>query len=67
MRANVVVPISKYVEIAVQLREVWYLPLVELVFQRAKQSLDPAVLPRASRCGALMTDAQFLQSLAKCP
>ena len=51
MRANVVVPITEYIEVAVELRDACYLPLVELLFEGAEQVFDPAVLPRASGVG----------------
>lgn len=58
MRADVVVPVTERVKVAVELREVWHLPLIQLLFEGAKQAFDPAVLPRASGVGALVADAE---------
>lgn len=34
---------------------------VEILFERAEQALDPAVLPRAAGGGALVADAELFQ------
>lgn len=41
------------------------LDLIELLFQRAKQTLNSAVLPWAMHSDALVTDASALQALAE--
>ncbi len=65
MRADVVVPTAKYVEVAVELREVGHLPLVELLFEGAEEAFDPTVLPGAAGVGALVADAELLQAKAE--
>ena len=47
------------------MRDAYYLPLVEFLFEGAEQAFDPAVLPRASGVGALVADAEHLQANAK--
>lgn len=56
-----VVPIAKCIEVAVELRDAYYLPLVELLFEGAEQAFDSAVLPRAAGISALVTDAEPFQ------
>lgn len=65
VRTDAVVPVAKQIEVTVELREIGHVPLVELLFERAEEAFDSAVLPRAARIGALMTDAQPLQSDTK--
>jgi hypothetical protein len=62
----VVVPILEGVQIGIQLFEFGDHPLTQLVFQCAEQAFDSAVLPRTSRRGELVANAEFLQSFAKC-
>jgi len=58
VRSDMVVPIAECAEVAVELRDVWHLPLVELFFERAKQAFDSAVLPGATGVGQLVADAE---------
>lgn len=48
MRAHMVVPIAEGDQVAVELFYTRDDPLVEFVFQRAEEALNPAVLPGAS-------------------
>ena len=59
MRADVVVPVTEDIEVAVELREILHLPLVEFLFEGAEQALDSAVLPGAAGVGALVADAKL--------
>ena len=58
MRADAVVPVLKNGEVAIELRYVRHLPLVEFLFECAKQAFYSAVLPRATGVGELMADAE---------
>lgn len=65
MWADMVVPAAKQVEIVVELREAGHRPLVELLLERAEETLDPAVLPWAAGIRALVANTQPLKSEAK--
>lgn len=65
MRSDMVVPVAEYIEVIVELYDVRHQPLVELVFEGAEQAFDPAVLPWATRCCALVTDAELLECAVK--
>lgn len=65
MRTNVVVPAAKQVEVAIKLAEIGNLPLIELLFERAEEPFDSAVLPRAAGIGTLVANAQALQPEAE--
>ena len=65
MRADVVVPISEGIEVAIELLDSRDDPLIQLVLQRTKQAFDPAVLPRAAGDGSLVADAKLFERLAE--
>lgn len=61
MQADAVVPMLEFIEQALQLRGALNLDLIELLLERAKQSLDSSVLPRAVKINALMMNACLLE------
>lgn len=65
MRPDVVVPIPENGQINIELPSTRNDPLIEFAFQCAEEALDPADLPGAARIGALVADAELLQTLAE--
>lgn len=65
MWAGVVVPEPELRQRLFQHLEIWYHPVIELLFQGEKEPLDPAVHPWAMQIGGLMPDAEGAQSEAK--
>lgn len=61
VRADMVVPVAKCFKVMVELRDACYLPLVEFLFEGAEQTLDSAVLPRASGVSKLVANTELLQ------
>lgn len=59
MRAHMVVPVAEDSQVGIELVEVCYCPLVELLFECAEQAFDSAVLPRAAWIGKLVADAEL--------
>jgi hypothetical protein len=67
VRPDLVVPMGKDVQRAIQLVFVGDAPLIELFFERAKQSFDPAVLPRSVSRSEARLSARTGEPSELCP
>ena len=65
MRPNLVVPESEFPQRHIQRIQRHHLQSIELIFKRAEEALDAAVLPRATRIAALLADAEQEQRATK--
>lgn len=67
VRSNVVVPAAERDQLAMQVVVVSDADAVELLFERAKEPLDPSVLPRTMQIDTLVPDAKQRQPGAHHP
>lgn len=65
MRADMIVEETELAQRAIERIEGCDRELIQIFFQRAEETLDPPVLPRAMQIGCLMADAEQKQRQAK--